>query len=486
MVRRAARASRWRRLARVLAWLAAVVLALGIGVSVYVQTPGFRRYVVALVNRSLEGSVRGRITLEGLTRLGLSGAELDRLRVDDEHGQTLLLLEDIRVGFDPLDLVGPWLPTPSPGLSFDHVRVNRSRVRLASDAESDELTLARVFTKAEPRPPGASKPPALSYTFDAIELGDVDVELDLPATGRRTLRLDHVRGDAIVGGEDTEVNVERFGVLVLDGGERWLDGTGTFRLQRKGALGGSFHGFVRGTELDLGAQLDQGELGLRLDVPNALPEQLRQLWPSWPLLTPVAAHVAARGPLGAIAIEGQAVSEGTRADVTGRADVEHALSLHLDVAARAFDARSVARTAPPTTIDASAGIDLSHGADGWLAVVNAATAPTRIGDVALPGVELSLRSAGGVTTAHYATRDARGALEGDVEIGPDGGADVSARFDSVSLRAWPELGGRTTGTLAGRARAHLDGGRFEGRVDARIADFQLGPIALASGRLEGG
>lgn len=484
MVRRRATASRRRRLARTLAWLGAIALALGLAVSVVVQTAGFRRYVVKRVNGSLEGSVRGRITLEGLTRLGLAGAELERLRVEDETGQTLLSLEGVRVRFDPIDVLGPWLPSPSRGLSLDHVRVNRSRVRLASDPESGALTLAQVFGKAT-RPPGEPKPPALTFTFDSIELGEVHVEVDLPGVGQHTARLDRVRGDAIVDGEDTEVNVERFGVLVLEGGARWLDGTGTFRLQRKGVLGGSFHGFVRGTEVDLAAQLDQGELGLRLDVPNALPERLRELWPGWPLLTPVAARVAARGPLGGLRIEGRATSEGSRADVTGNADLDHALRLHLDVAAQALDLRSFAREGPATALDARAGLDLSRGSDGWVAVARATTEPLQVGQVQLPGVELSLRSAGGVTTGHYALSDARGSLEGDVELAADGGADITARFARVSLLAWPELGGRADGQLSGGARAHVGDGGFRGDVDARVDGFRLGEVSLASGRLEG-
>lgn len=485
MVRRRATGSRRRRLARALAWLGAVALALGVAVSVTVQTPGFRRYVVRLINESLEGSVRGRITLEGLTQLGLGGAELERLRVEDETGQTLLSLEGVRVHFDPLDLLGPWLPSPSPGLSLDHVRVNRSRVRLATDPQSGELTLARVFGKTTTRPPGVPKPQPLTFSLDSIELGEVDVELDLPGVGQRTARLDHVRGDAIVDGEDSEVNVERFGLLVLEQGERWLDGTGTFRLQRKGALAGSFHGFVRGTELDLGAQLDRGELGLRLDVPNALPERLRELWPGWPLLTPVAARLAAHGPLGELAIEGRATSEGSGADITGDADVEHSVRLHLDVAARGLDLRSVSRDGPATALDARAGIDLSRGRDGWLAVVRATTAPVQIGSLELPPVELSLRSAGGVTSGHYALADARGSLVGDVELAREGGADLSARFARVSLRAWPELGRGVDGQLSGRAHAHVGDGRFQGDVEARADGFRLGEVGFASSRIDG-
>jgi hypothetical protein len=485
MARRHATASRRRRLARALGWLGAIALALGVAVSVTVQTPGFRRYVVTLVNGRLEGSVRGRITLEGLTRLGWSGAELERLRVDDEAGQTLLLLEGVRVRFDPIDLLGPWLPSPRRGLSLAHVRVDRSRVRLATDPESGGLTLARVFGLDTARPPGAPKPAPLTFTFDSIELGEVEVALDLPGVGQHRARLHRVRGDAIVDGEDTEVNVERFGVLVLEDGVRWLDGTGTFRLQRKGVLGGNFHGFVRGTEFDLVAQLDQGEIALRLDVPNAMPERLRELWPGWPLLTPVAARVAARGPRGALVIEGGATSEGSRADVTGNADLEHAVRLHLDVAAQALDLRSVSADGPATALDARARIDLSRGSDGWLAVASAKTEPVQIGALQLPAVELSLRSAGGVSTGHYALADARGSLEGDIELTAQGGADLTARFARVSLRAWPELAGRADGQLSGQARAHVGEGRFRGDVEAQVDDFRLGQIGLASSRLTG-
>jgi len=478
-------APRRRRVARVLAWSGALVVALGVGASVYVQTPGFRRHVVALINRNLAGAVRGRITIDGLTRLGLTGAELDQLRVDDESGQTLVALEGIRLGFDLLDVLGPWLPTPRPGLTLDHVRVDRSRVRLATDPASGELGLARVFGAATPRPPGAPKPPVLSVRLESIELGEVFVELDLPATGRRSARLDHVRADAFVAGEDTEVTVERFGMSMLDGGQLWLDGTGTFRLLRKGVLGGGFHGFVRGTEFDVGFQIDQGDLALRLDVPSALPERLRELWSGWPLLTPVSARVAARGPIGALALEGQAVSEGASADITGNADLERALRMRLDVAAQALDLRSVSRDMPATALDARASIDLSQGDEGWVAVVKATTEPASLGDVALPAVELSARSAGGVTTAHFALADARGSLEGDIELAPDGGADVSARFTDVSLRQWPGLRGHVEGRLGGRARAHVADGNFEGDVDARVEGFALGAVAFASAGVSG-
>lgn len=482
---RAAGARVSRRAARLLAWAAGVATALLLGVSLYVQTPGFRGHLIAALNRSLEGSVRGRITLDGLTRLGLSGAQLATLRVDGEAGQPVLILEEVTVRFDLLDVLGPWLPSPRAGLSLEHVRVNRARVWIASDPGSGELTLARAFGRATPSR-GPKRPAPLTYTFESIELGEVALDVDHPVLGQRAVRMDRVHGNAVVGGEDSEVRVDRFGVLLLEGGTRWLEGTGTFQLLPKGVLGGSFHGFVRGTELDLALQVDGGVLTARLDVPRAVPERVRELWPGWPLQAPVAARAVARGPLGALALEGQVMSEGARADITGSAALEGAPRLHLDVAAHGLDLRAVVRGAPATALDARASLDLHRSGEGWGATVDATTEPTSIAGVALPSLQLSLQTGGGVATAHYALGDARGRLEGDVALARDGGAEVTARFTHVSLAAWPELRGRVAGRLDGRARAHVADGRVTGSVEGRFERVTAGDAAIASGNWRAG
>jgi hypothetical protein len=471
-----------RRAALVLAAVATLVAALLLGASIYVQTPGFRDYVVSTANRQLEGSTRGRITIEGLTRLGLGGARIQTIRVDDERGEAVLELRDITASFDLLHLLGPWLPAPRASVEVEHVRVERVRMRLVSDDPSGELTLVRALGKHDAEAPGRPKrtPIGIGIGIATIEIGEVDVALAHPSLGRHDLRIDHVRASASIAAEDTEVTVQRFGVLLLEDGRRWIDGTGALRLLPKGSLYGSFHGFVHGTEIDLALSLDGGEIGARLDVPQALPERLRELWPSWPLRSPLAAHLTASGPLASLRIGGHATSEGARLDVTGDADIEGPPRAHLDVAAQGLDARSIDAAAPRTALDARAGVDLSEGPDGLLFVSDVTTEPTIIGQLHVPRVRLSLRNESGATIVRFEIRDARGKVDGEAQVARGGSVQLTARLTGFSLDRLPGLDGRVAGRVDARARARIEAGRFQGSVEGDLRNLALAELAVDS------
>jgi TamB, inner membrane protein subunit of TAM complex len=476
-----------RRAALALGWTAAGGATLLLGASLYVQSPGFRSYVVSRVNTELAGSVRGRITLEGLTRLSLGAAHVHSVRVSDEHGESVLELEDVTLGFDLLGLLGPWLPSPRSGVKVEHVRVERSRVRLVRDESTGELTLVRALGKDSASAPGPEKPGPLTVALAAVELGEVDVDIDIDidpdkaSLGRHALRVHHVRGKATIDAENTEVEVQSFGVLMLEGGQRWIDGTGSLRIAQGGALSSDFHGFVRGLELDVGLGLDARVLALRLELPSAPPDRLRELWPAWPLRSSLAAHVTARGPLGALKLEGFVTHEGTRLDVTGSADVEGPPRAHLDVRAHGLDAQALDASAPRTDIDARAGVDLSQGRSGLLLVSEVTTEPTRVGALQLPSVRVSLRNEKGTTAAQFALGDARGKVAGEATIAPGGSVDVSARLTGLSLDGLPELRGRVAGRIDGRARAHFGDGRFQGSAEGLLRDLAASQLKVASG-----
>jgi hypothetical protein len=467
-----------RRAALVLATLAALAAALLLGVSVYVQTPGFRAYVVSAINRQLEGSMRGRIRVEGLTRLGLGGAQVRLVRVSDERGESVLELQDITVSFDLLDVLGPWLPTPRPGIEVEHVRVEHARVRLLGDDPSGELTLVRAFGKQSVGAPDRPRQTPRALAIATIEIGEVDISLDHPALGRHEGRIDHVLASASIAGEDTEVTVQRFGLLLLEQGQRWMDGTGGLRLMRKGVLNGSFHGFVRGTEFDLALSLDAGELGARLDVPHAVPERLRELWPGWPLRSPVAARLTAHGPLASLNLAGHATSDGARLEITGEAGVQGPPRAHLDVAAWGLDARSLDAAAPPTALDARASVDLSEGPNGLLLVSDVTTESTTIGGLRVPRVRLWLRSESGATSARFELRDARGKLDGEAQFAPGGDAELAARFTDFSLGSLPGLEGRVAGRVDARARARFGAGQFQGNAEGSLRQLAAGELAV--------
>jgi hypothetical protein len=486
MVRRSARdvASRRYRIAKVLLWLVTALLALLVGISLYVQSSGFRTWVLTVIERELAKSVRGRVSLLGLGQLGLVSAHLDRLEVKDEHGELVLALQGIHLRYAPFELLGALLPGVQGGLSIEHVRIEHSRVVLVQDEPTGELTLVRAFGRD--RPPGSSPPAAPPVVeLPALELGEVAIEIDHPALGQLGARLDHVRGSATAAGVDTEVAMQHFGVQLTQGDQRWLEGTGSFRLLRAGVLGGSFHGFLRGTELDAAAQLDAGVLEARLDVPHALPERVRELWPGYPMQVPVAARLTADGPLNALALDGFVHAAHSRLTLTGDADTGAVPRARLNVEAHAVDARLVLPHAPQTAIDAHGVVELGQGQNGLAVVADVTTEPTTIGAQTLPGMQLSVRNERGATAAHFQLGDARGQLVGDVTSAGGGSADITARLTNVNLAALPELGGRVRGRVDLTAHVHLDDARFRGNLEGSLHGIDAPPVRVSTGLLQG-
>jgi translocation and assembly module TamB len=478
-------ASRRYRIAKVLLWLTGSSAALLLGASLYIQSAGFRGRVLAALERELAGSVRGQIHLSGLDALSLSSARLARLEVKDEHGELVLALEGIHLSYDPLELLGPLLPGGGSGVSIEHVRVERSRVLLVQDEHTGELTLVRAFGKD--RPPGSPEtPPAeLQLALPTVELGEVSGEIDHPALGQLTARIHHVRGEAYIAGAETEVRVQHFGVQLARGEQRWADGTGSLRLLRQGVLGGTFHGFVRGTELDAAAQLDAGVLEARVDVPHALPERVRELWPGYPLQAPLAARLTAEGPLNALALNGYATSERSRITLTGDADTGAIPRARLDVRAQALDARLLSAQAPQTALDARAALELTSGQHGLLLVADVTTEPTTLDALALPSAHVALRSEGGTASARFQLADARGRLEGETRLADDGSVDLSARLTNLDLAMLPELEGQVRGRADLQLRARVNGARFAGSLDGSLRGLATRPLELAAAQLQG-
>src|SRR5688572_15210187 len=229
----APRPPRARRRLRVLAAAALLAALLVIGGALFVQRPAFREGLLARINRALEGSGRGHISLVGLDHLGLGSARLTRAQVTDEHGATVLTLEGVQLNYDLLDLLGPWLPLGRPELELDHVRVERTLVRLLRDPASGELTLARAFGKDRAATPGSGRTP-LGVLLQALELGQVAIELDEPSFGELALRLNRVHASAALRGDATQINVQSFGVLLARQDERWVEGAGALSLSPAG------------------------------------------------------------------------------------------------------------------------------------------------------------------------------------------------------------------------------------------------------------
>ncbi len=465
-----------------LAWAMVFVASVGLGLTLHANVPALRLAFGATLNNALEGNYRGRVSISGLDHLSVSSAVIQSIQVWDESGTLVLKLEGVKLRYRPFELAQSLLQASSGPITLDHVRVDRSQVVLVSDPASGEWTLARALSKAKPSRARRPRQPQM-YSFSAVELGQLDAVLEHPSLGKLETHLRHVHGSADVGGEDTQVSVQRFGVELVGNDGLALKGTGSLRLLPRGYASGTFHGFVDATELDVSAQFDANVLRLRLDIPRALPAEVRRRLPGWPLEAEVSATLVAEGPLDNMQLTARLSAGGSSADVTGECKLGSPPTARLNIAANALDARLFWPTAPATNVAAHADVQLTRGTSGWSARVEAETDPTTVMATQLPAAQVSLSLEATETKGTLHLTDARGSLDADLVLKPSGAIEVRARASRVDLKAWPQLA--ATGTVELEANASIEAGQMDGQLDGRFSRFASGPVALSSGRVSG-
>ncbi|MEO8184087.1 MAG: translocation/assembly module TamB domain-containing protein [Deltaproteobacteria bacterium] len=489
-------ASRWRRAARALGWCAVFLASTLLGLLLHSDTPALREALTRAVNRGLAGQFRGHLSIGPIERLGASRATLGGLELRDEHGAPLVSLAGVKLGYHPWQWLGPLLLGAGTPVRFEHLRVERSRLVLSSDAETGTWALERALQS--PRPPSGKgkRAPPPRYSLAEVELGELEVVLDHPSVGHVEAVVHHVRASAELAGSESSVTVQRFGLRLLAGKNVPLDGTGSLRLSPHGYAEGTFHGFVDGTEIDAAATLDSSaaagatvawadsQLHLRIAVPRAQSEQLRRRWPSWPLESDVSAQLTAQGPARALQVEAHLSAQQSQVDAHGEVELSGQPKARLELAAHALDARLFWSNAPSTDITAQARVQLEQGARGVLAEVTGTTQPTHIGELPLPGSQFNLQL-GDQIAGKLELADARGRIVVQlVGSGPDS-SHLELHASEVALEAWPELRGRVRGRVDVSARADLAGERLSGSLDGKLTRLELGIVRAVDARIEG-
>lgn len=485
MARRPTSGRRWALgVARALVWASVFLLSLGLGVILHADLPPLRAAFGVVLNRSLEESFRGQIKIGDITHLGARSATARSVEVFDEHGQQVLALEGVKLGYRPLRLLESLLWSSSEPLTVEHVRVDRSRIVLLTDPANGEWTLATALAKraAERRPRPAKQP--LVYSLPAVELGEVTLLVKHPTLGKLEANIHRVQGNAELGGDGTDIAVQRFGVRLVLGGGLALDGTGSLRFLRNGFIAGAFHGFIDEVEVDAAAQLDAGTLAVRLDVPDARPEQVRRVLPGWPLLAPLTAHVTASGPLDALALSGALQARGSHVELGGHLDVKRFPAAQLTLSAHALDARLLWAHAPPTSLEARAKVLVSGNASAPVVRVEAETQPVTVAGVQLPSAQVSLDVEGASVRGDVRLGDARANVEAHAALLAGDAAEVTLHARQLDLRAWPELRGQVQGRGDVEARLRVAEGRLSGNVLGRFDGLSSGPVSLGPSRLE--
>lgn len=477
------RARLLRGAARGFGWALVFAVMVVVSALVHVDTPALRSSVAAAVNRALSGAYRGRIEISEIERLGAFRAGVRELRVLGEAGEPLLVSSGIKLQYHPFELLRAAFGAQGSTLTVDHVRIDESRVVVALDAATGGWSLVRALSKPpRARPPAPGRVPTV-FSFSTIEIGKLELVADHPSFGKLEARIDHLQGSATVGGSDSSVTVERFGVRLIAPDGSHLDGTGSFRLLPKGFVAGAFHGFLDGIELDASGRWDDGVLSLRLGVPLALPEQVRRRIPDWPLAVPLVAEAEAQGPPEALRIQGRLRAQKSQLEVDGTARLSAPASARFALRADNLDSRLFWPAAPSVRLDARADAEAGFESTGLAVTLRGATEPTAIGALALPGTTFTLRIDHERLHGQLTGADARGEIEAAIERRAAAPTSLSLAARQLDLQAFPRLGVR--GRLDGSLNAQLDGNELSGTFDADVRALRASAVTVERARAVG-
>ena len=146
------RLSQWARKIATFAVVTGVLLAfLGLALLGAVRLPPVRTFAVAQVNKALEGVFVGKLRIEHVGRVGLTGASGVNATVFDSNGRAVLIVRGASARLAVVPLLWGVLVHPHSPLSIDigNVTVDNAEVQLI-DAGHGLPTLAAAFYPPHP------------------------------------------------------------------------------------------------------------------------------------------------------------------------------------------------------------------------------------------------------------------------------------------------------------------------------------------------
>lgn len=465
-----------------------------LGLLLHGNAPALRRTAAQAIQQSLDGQFRGQLVIGELERLSASRITLSRVELRDPAGAPVLSFEGVQLTYGLWQLLRMLLGSDLP-LQLQHLRVERSQVTLIPDPETGKWTLERALES--PRPPGIPRPkpkqPAPPIQLPAIELGEVDVQVQHPSVGRIHAHVHRLQASAELAGTDSRIEVQRFGLRLVAGPDVPVSGTGSLRLLPNGYVASTFHGFVDGVEVDASATLEtpapaagqQGpaELNLRLEVPRAQAEQLRRRFPDWPLESDVSARVSARGAPSSLQVEVQLSSLASRIAAQGEVELTASPKARLNLTAHDIDARLFSPRAPATRLGAQGELRFAAEQAGSTLLLTGKTEPTTVLDVPVPAAEFKLEL-GPRRGLHIELGDQRGRLVLAATQGPAGEHVIDLRAAQLDLASLPPLAGRVRGRAELFGQATVAGDELSGTLRGRVRQLDAGAVRAAEAIIE--
>jgi translocation and assembly module TamB len=366
-----ARRGFWRWLLLVLEWTLLAVGSLIVVALLSLQLRFVRNLISKQVEGVLQSTFAGRIAIERLDSLSLTGIGGARVRIDDPSGTQVLLVDDASVRIATFATLRSFLKKEG-DLIIDITAVKLGYVDANIDTDADgNFKLLQAFEPKEKEPESApaARATVIHLHNIALQHGWVHGQpKDAPLVDTDLDRLDL---SLIVGGERTEADL-----ATLDLYARTLPQGLDLRAHleahyaKPAPSGGDqagradLKGEVSGVPFMLGGSIDGPDVVANFDVPKVTPDGARRLSPNLELTQELAAHAEARGHLPDLDAKVHVELGKGSVDIAARAKIAEDKKVHATISAKKIDARAVSRTAPTSNVGLDATVDVAVNANG--------------------------------------------------------------------------------------------------------------------------
>ncbi|HEX4337545.1 MAG TPA: translocation/assembly module TamB domain-containing protein [Polyangiaceae bacterium] len=477
-----ARPRRWPRLVgKGVAWFVGVVAGLVVLVLLCANLPFARRIIAKQVTGALDGVVSGKITIDHIGRVGLTGVSGVQGRLSDAAGHALLTANGVSASLRTITLVKSLFGKSGLDVHVDSIVIDHVDARLDADKDGNLLLLAAL--SPPPPPPNAPppKPSTLKLTIDEAKLGsawahgvpspgflvDADLrKLNLGVTlagGKTTadLRALRVETRAMPNGAnvkgDLVAHVELPPAPLKVGANGSFTGTvGDIRAQAKGSLAND---------------VVSGHLGA-----DAEPASLSSLVPSLRLRSPAKLIVDAGGTLPNVHATGAVETGPAKVALTADAVVGSPMHGHLELDADHVNLAAILQNAPESDLNATVRANGSLKKNGKLTGNFEVDArPAEIASQALPAMTLkgNLSESNGDVKLDVNEPGTKTHLTADLNLQKmelDYDASISVP-DFTHLKRLP-AGSSGSASIRARGMVYLTTSTFSADVRAEVANVQ--------------
>ncbi|MGH7328122.1 MAG: hypothetical protein ACREJX_07195, partial [Polyangiaceae bacterium] len=347
-----------------------LVLALGFVVCLVASAlfnlnlPATRRFACRLTTFLLADLFQGKITVEKVDSIGLTGIRGARARVTDDTGAEVIFADGIDANASVLAIVQSAV-FGSGDIVVDIRKVTIDSADVALDFDGGNIRIARAFLP-KPKPKTSTGPGRGVH----LELREVAITHSwahgsLPILPTIVAVADDIRSQLVVMAsgqpdDDVHLNVGRVHVKsraapynVNADGDAHLNLSVPIAGTPVVTLGGGYHGFLAGIPTKAKATLDGDHLDATVDVSRVEVDSVQRILPGAPLAAVAAAHAEAHGTLKNLDASAHAeIGPGT-VDAKANIAVTNDVTIAGSFDASHVDARAFQKDAPATDANAS-------------------------------------------------------------------------------------------------------------------------------------